>query len=789
MVFIAHSCSDETNTTVATEDDLTQNSFLTEAEADGYMEIGSPLYKLILQCSWDAVIERSKLKPREAKQWAVRGDIDSWRRLPLHEACIRQANAEVVKALLDAFPLAAKSFDHSTRLPLHHACFHGCSIEVIRILVGAYPAGVDKKDVFEKTPLILAGSSSSKNKSLIIDTLMKSPEECIVEGHRHKWEMEQNRLLASLQEDFSNQKNALELKLKVAKQDAFAAENEIGKKNTIINELTKTISDLNVQLENATTSDYENKRKIEEMESRFSTVCITNHINLKKLNDKILEQAETIASLESYIKKIKKTAAELKRINNEKKASDAKFTKQVTDLRVTVLEQKMKEEMIEQELSRTRVDLSSSFKEVLALVQKLEASMEHEEQCKNKLQEVTSQLEQATQSNKLLQESNDILQEQINKITTTHEETMKNSMECQSRLENENENMKKDLECAKKGLRERENEITSMKEKFTSVCVTNHASSKRQQDKILEQAEAILILEDNIKELQKKTANVTCQVDEGAKFTKQINRLQAEIQERIMKEELLQQEIKKAKVEAAASRREATALIQRLATVESQLKGVTTELNRKVHEKQVSDSKYTKQMSELLATVQEQKKKEDEMKQELVECHAELLASRREVEALLVQKIEIPNEKEKELENKLKALTNELESAKLSSQLFQQRSCMLQEHISKLTVPCDESVHSAPETQATLAVESEESIIENADCLKRIIITHEDTIKSVEKLICTPANQLMCTQQTKPESDHHPPEPTPSLEADDGKHQKHSISCSTPICVTNIIFH
>jgi hypothetical protein len=114
---------------------------------------------------------------------------------------------------------------------------------------------------------------------------------------------------------------------------------------------------------------------------------------------------------------------------------------------------------------------------------------------------------------------------------------------------------------------------------------------------------------------------------------------------------------------------------------------------------------------------------------------------------------------------------------------------MLQEHISKLTIPCDESVQSAPETQTSLAVESEESIIENADCLKKIIITHEDTIKSVEKLICTPANQLMCTQQTKPEPDHHPPEPTPSLKADDGKHPKHSLSCSTPICVTNIIFH
>jgi hypothetical protein len=104
-----------------------------------------------------------------------------------------------------------------------------------------------------------------------------------------------------------------------------------------------------------------------------------------------------------------------------------------------------------------------------------------------------------------------------------------------------------------------------------------------------------------------------------------------------------------------------------------------------------------------------------------------------------------------------------------------------------MTIPCDESVHSAPETQTSLAIESE-SIIENADYLKRIIITHEDTSKSVEKLIGTSANQLMCMLQTKPEPDHNPPEPTPTLVDNDGKRQKHSLLCPTPIRVTNIIY-
>lgn len=75
-------------------------------------------------------------------------------------------------------------------------------------------------------------------------------------------------------------------------------------------------------------------------------------------------------------------------------------------------------------------------------------------------------------------------------------------------------------------------------------------------------------------------------------------------------------------------------------------------------------------MSEFHAALKEHKKKEAEMKQELNECRVELLASRREMKALLVQTIDLPNDREKELENKFMVLTNELETARLSCQLF-----------------------------------------------------------------------------------------------------------------------
>ena len=193
-------------------------------------------------------------------------------------------------------------------------------------------------------------------------------------------------------------------------------------------------------------------------------------------------------------------------------------------------------------------------------------------------------------------------------------------------------------------------------------------------------------------------------------------------------------------------------------------------------------------MSELHAALKEHKKKEAEMKQELNECRVELLASCREVKALLVQTIDLPNDREKELENKFMVLTNELETARLSCQLFQQRGSMLQEKISKLTLDCDEDDQGAPENQNNLALEREEQIAENADCCKRTIVNNEETIKSIEMLIRTPANQLVC-MQTDSEPDHHPPETAPSLESDDSQEKMHSLSCSTSLCITNIMFH
>jgi len=187
-----------------------------EEDFDSYIRNSSVLYQLIVESSWDAVIERCNKYPKESEQVVVRESEDSWRRLPLHEACVRGANADVIEALLQAYPAAAKTEDHSNRLPLHHACFHGCSKAVVRKLICANPNGVYKKDVYGKTPMTIAESSSmssKKGKSDIIELLSKDPEKCLVDEHRSKWEKEQAHIISNYQAALEREKAKHQLKI------------------------------------------------------------------------------------------------------------------------------------------------------------------------------------------------------------------------------------------------------------------------------------------------------------------------------------------------------------------------------------------------------------------------------------------------------------------------------------------------------------------------------------------------------------------------------------------------
>ena len=100
-----------------------------------------------------------------------------WRRLPIHEACRRQAPAWLIASLISAAPESVKSTTQFGELPLHLAVEMGASPEVINLLIVSYWRGLVEKDNSGRIPLELLDRSEGMTQSdyaVIHDCLERS---------------------------------------------------------------------------------------------------------------------------------------------------------------------------------------------------------------------------------------------------------------------------------------------------------------------------------------------------------------------------------------------------------------------------------------------------------------------------------------------------------------------------------------------------------------------------------------------------------------------------------------
>ena len=84
-----------------------------------------------------------------------------WRTLPLHAAVLFRAPPKLLRALLEANPLAACHRDDRGMLPLHLAIKTGGNKACVRTLMEAYPQALDERDDQGLLPLDLAKTSTS----------------------------------------------------------------------------------------------------------------------------------------------------------------------------------------------------------------------------------------------------------------------------------------------------------------------------------------------------------------------------------------------------------------------------------------------------------------------------------------------------------------------------------------------------------------------------------------------------------------------------------------------------
>jgi len=134
----------------------------------------TPLYISLLKKEWSAAIVRTRAAPDEAKTWVSRAEPNGslrWRLLPIHAAIIFRAPENVIEALLDAYPSAAREKDDQGMLPLHLAFRNEASESNVSMLLQAFPGSVDVKDCKGRTPTDIASSINSASRDIYLQLL------------------------------------------------------------------------------------------------------------------------------------------------------------------------------------------------------------------------------------------------------------------------------------------------------------------------------------------------------------------------------------------------------------------------------------------------------------------------------------------------------------------------------------------------------------------------------------------------------------------------------------------
>jgi Ankyrin repeat len=103
--------------------------------------------------------------------------------LPLHVACTWHASANVVSILCQREPMACRTPDELGNVPLHHAAFSGAMVTVVDVLLRAYPKAVLARNLQGSLPADICKRLRHENRKNIL-VLLTTRKELVVRHSR-----------------------------------------------------------------------------------------------------------------------------------------------------------------------------------------------------------------------------------------------------------------------------------------------------------------------------------------------------------------------------------------------------------------------------------------------------------------------------------------------------------------------------------------------------------------------------------------------------------------------------
>ena len=272
-------------------------------EEEKYYHDLSPdsLFKRIEDLDWNGAVYSLKSFPDEASEWIIKRDKNNselFKRLPIHEACIRRPSIEIISDLLDSCPSSVIEQDSHGRTALHHACIHGASEEIVYLLLDAGPDAMYAKDFCGDTV-----KNSYAEDSRIGIMLGMSKEEISEKVNEIKNESISSKTKAAEATDSAPVKSMQTLREEVAQAATAYAEREVVYQE--IKDLKSQISDLHQYINECEVKHKETTTELAVVSGRntsmkwsFDRLEIENK-GLKSICD---EKDRLIATLRKYTK-------------------------------------------------------------------------------------------------------------------------------------------------------------------------------------------------------------------------------------------------------------------------------------------------------------------------------------------------------------------------------------------------------------------------------------------------------------------------------------------------------
>mmetsp|Transcript_33571 Transcript_33571/g.79161 ORF Transcript_33571/g.79161 Transcript_33571/m.79161 type:complete len:394 (-) Transcript_33571:2407-3588(-) len=205
------------------------------------------LFLAIEEMEWRDALDIIESDPQQARIWVRSSgtehttfDWSVWRRLPIHEACMRRAPAWLVSALLAVFPESASMTTNLGEYPLHLAVDKACAPEVVNLIIVANWEAVVAQDQAGRTPIDIIDQTELlelEANRIILESLQRGRKTYIeIQNLAHDEKANLLKKHAATCNAVSK-KHEEDLKREYAKQSKL--ENEIEKLKKQIHELTE----------------------------------------------------------------------------------------------------------------------------------------------------------------------------------------------------------------------------------------------------------------------------------------------------------------------------------------------------------------------------------------------------------------------------------------------------------------------------------------------------------------------------------------------------------------------